>query len=64
LHEIRRYLPKWTASHHAGYITEEINKRKSEDDTKGLGLLKYAIIAGGIIVICAVFAYVILTATH
>ena len=64
LHEIRRYLPKWTASHHAGYITEEINKRKSEDDTKGLGLLKYAIIAGGIIVICAVFAYVILTAIH
>jgi hypothetical protein len=61
LHEIRKYLPKWTASHHSGYINAELEKRKVEDDDKGKTLLTYAIIAGGVILICAVLAYLILS---
>lgn len=62
LHEIRRYVPKWMASHHAGYINDELNKRKTEDDKQGIGMVKWALIAGGILLICAVLGYVIITA--
>jgi hypothetical protein len=59
-HEIRRYLPKWTAAHHAGYINQEVAKRENKDkdiDKRGF----YMMIAGGLIVValCAV-GYMIL----
>ena len=61
LHEIRRYRPKWTASNMAGYIIAELEKRKPEVDETGKALMTYALIAGGIILICAVLAYLILS---
>ena len=61
LHEIKRYLPKWTASHHAGYINDEINKRRLEDDKQGMGMMKYAIIAAGIVMLASVMGYILLT---
>lgn len=60
LHEIRRYLPKWTAAHFAGYINQEVAKRQTKDDNAGKTMMTYALIAGGIIIISAVFAYLIL----
>jgi hypothetical protein len=59
-HEIRRYLPKWTASHHAGYINQEVAKRENKDktdDKKGF----YLLILGGLIIValCAI-GYMIL----
>jgi len=61
LHEIRRYLPKWTASHHSGYITAELDKRKKEDDGKGSDLFKWALLAGAAILGSAVLGYIILS---
>jgi hypothetical protein len=59
-HEIRRYLPKWTAAHHAGYINQEVAKRENKDkdvDKKGF----YLMILGGLIIValCAI-GYMIL----
>lgn len=60
-HEIRRYLPKWTASHHSGYINAELEKRKPEEDQKkGYTIVAYAVAAGTIMIVCAAIAYVIL----
>jgi hypothetical protein len=60
LHEVRRYLPKWTAAHFAGYINQEVAKRQTKDENSGKTMMTYALIAGGIIIISAVFAYLIL----
>jgi len=60
LHEVRRYLPKWTAAHFAGYINQEVAKRQTKDENAGKQMMTYALIAGGIIIISAVFAYLIL----
>jgi hypothetical protein len=60
LHEVRRYLPKWTAAHFAGYINQEVLKRIKKPQDEGKEMMKYAIVAGGIIIIAAVFAYLIL----
>ena len=66
LHEIRKYLPKWTASHHSGYINAELEKRKGEEDpmNKYKGLMTVAVVIGGVIVVSSVFAYLILSAAH
>jgi hypothetical protein len=61
LHEIRRYLPKWTASHHSGYITAELDKRKKEDDGKGSDMFKWALLGGAVILGAAVLGYIILS---
>jgi hypothetical protein len=63
LHEVRRYLPKWTASHFAGYINQEVAKRIKKTGDEGKELMKYAIIAAGIILISGVFVYLILQMT-
>lgn len=60
--EIQRYLPKWAAAHHAGYINQEVAKRENKDkdvDKKGF----YLLIGGGIAVValCAI-GYMILKA--
>jgi hypothetical protein len=60
LHEVRRYLPKWTAAHFAGYINQEVLKRMKKTDNEGKQMITYAIIAGGIIIISSVFAFLIL----
>jgi hypothetical protein len=65
LHEIRKYLPKWTASHHSGYINAELEKRKGEDDnTKGMELFKWALAAGAVVLICCILGYIIITSAH
>jgi hypothetical protein len=58
--EIQRYLPKWAAAHHAGYINQEVAKRENKDkevDKKGF----YLMILGGLIIValCAI-GYMIL----
>lgn len=58
--EIQRYLPKWAAAHHAGYINQEVAKRENKDkdiDKKGF----YLLIFGGLMVValCAI-GYMIL----
>lgn len=63
LHEIRKYLPKWTASHHSGYINAELEKRKDgEDPMKYKGFVMIALLAGAIILGSSVLGYVILMA--
>ena len=64
LHEIKNYLPKWDAAHHAGYINQEVEKRLKADEKKGGEMIKYAIIAAGILLIGAVFSYLIITSAH
>lgn len=60
-HEIRKYLPKWTASNHAGYIAAELEKRKPEEDAnKGRTILIYAMAAATIIIVACAIGYVIL----
>lgn len=60
LHELKNYLPVWDAAHHAGYINQEVNNRRKDDDKGGADFIKFAIVAGGILLICAVFAYLII----
>lgn len=60
-HEVRRYLPKWNAAHHAGYINQEVAKRLEKEDKEGKTLLTFALIAGAIMVVCAALCYAILT---
>jgi hypothetical protein len=60
-HEIKRYLPKWAASHHAGYINQEVAKRENKDkdaDKKGLYM---AIGAGAIFIIVCALGYMLIT---
>jgi len=54
-------VPKWDAAHHAGYINQEVAKRRADDDKKGTELIRYAIVAGALLVLCAVFAYLLIT---
>ena len=61
LNEIKAYLPKWDAAHHAGYINQEVNNRRKDDEKKGTELIKYAIVAGAIMLICCVLGYIIIT---
>lgn len=61
LNEIKTYLPKWDAAHHAGYINQEVQSRMKNDENKGEQLIKMAIIAAGILLIGAVGAYLILS---
>ena len=61
LHEIKNYVPKWDAAHHAGYINQEVAKRRADDDKKGTELIRYAIVAGAVLVLCAVFTYLLIT---
>lgn len=64
LHEIKNYVPKWDAAHHAGYINQEVNNRRKEEEKKGTELIKYAIVAGAILLLCAIFSYLIITNAH
>lgn len=64
LHEVKNYLPKWDAAHHAGYINQEVANRKGDEEKKGETLVKYAIVAGAILLICAVFSYLLITNAH
>lgn len=65
LHEIRKYLPVWTASHHSGYIEAELNKRKTDDgDAQGAKLFKWALLAGVALIGAAVLSYMIIMAAH
>lgn len=64
LNEIKTYLPKWDAAHHAGYINQEVQARMVNADEKGSELLKYAITAAGIMLIGAVGAYLIISNAH
>jgi hypothetical protein len=61
LNEIKIYLPKWDAAHHAGYINQAVAERSKEDEKQGNTMVKYAIISGAILLICAVFSYLIIT---
>jgi|WetSurMetagenome_2_1015567.scaffolds.fasta_scaffold01641_10 hypothetical protein len=63
LHEVRRYLPKWTAAHFAGYINQEVAKRMKKKDDEGKELMKYAIIAAAAILIAGILVYLILQKT-
>jgi hypothetical protein len=60
LHEVRRYLPKWTAAHFAGYINQEVAKRMKKDENAGKDLMKWAIIAAGVILVAGILVYLIL----
>lgn len=60
LNEIKTYLPKWNAAHHAGYINQEVNNRIKKDDKAGSELIKFGLIAGAILLICSIFAYLII----
>jgi len=64
LHEIRQYLPKWDAAHHAGYVNQEVLNRMDTDEKKGSQLLQTAVVAAGILLIGAVGAYLILSSIH
>jgi len=61
LHEIKAYLPKWDAAHHAGYINQEVANRRKDEDKKGTELIKYAVVAGAVVVLCCVFGYILLS---
>ena len=61
LNEIKIYLPKWDAAHHAGYINQAVAERTKEEDKQGNTMVKYAIVSGAILLVCAVFAYLIIT---
>jgi Flp pilus assembly pilin Flp len=61
LNEIKIYLPKWDAAHHAGYINQAVAERSKDDEKQGNTMVKYAIISGAILLICAVFSYLIIT---
>jgi len=60
LHEVRKYLPKWTAAHFAGYINQEVAKRDKKKQDEGKQLMTYALIAGAIFLIACVIGYLIL----
>ena len=60
LHELKNYLPKWDAAHHAGYINQEVNNRRKDETKEGVEIVKYAVIAGAILLISAIFAYLII----
>jgi hypothetical protein len=64
LNEIKTYLPKWDAAHHAGYINREVEARMKNPEEKGAELLKYAITAAGIMLIGAIGAYLIISNAH
>lgn len=60
LHEIRKYLPVWTASAHSGYIQAELDKNKPDKDEEGSKRIMLYLLAGGVgIVICSIIAYMI-----
>jgi len=59
-HELKNYLPVWDAAHHAGYINQEVNNRRKDDEKSGTELMKWAIIAAGVMLISAVFTYLII----
>jgi hypothetical protein len=61
LNEVKNYLPKWDAAHHAGYINQEVNNRRNDDKKEGMELIKFAVIAAGILLIGAVGAYLIIS---
>jgi len=63
LHELKNYLPKWDAAHHAGYINQEVNNRRKDETKEGVEIVKYAVIAGAILLISAIFAYLIIQQT-
>ena len=60
MHEIRKYLPNWDASHHAGYINQKVSERDEQDEKDGKKLIMYAVIAAAIFGIAVIFAYVML----
>jgi hypothetical protein len=60
LHELKNYVPKWDAAHHAGYINQEVNNRRKDETKEGVEIVKYAVIAGAILLISAIFAYLII----
>lgn len=59
--EVKNYLPKWDAAHHAGYINQEVNKRKGDTDNKGMELIKYALVAAAIVGLVFVLGYIMIT---
>lgn len=61
LNTVRRYLPKWQAAHHSGYINQKVDERKEEDPEKNRKLMY--IFAGGCIAIFVVcgLGYLLLT---
>jgi hypothetical protein len=59
-HELKNYLPKWDAAHHAGYINQEVNNRRKDETKEGTEILKFAVIGGAVLMICAIFAYLII----
>jgi hypothetical protein len=61
LHELKNYLPVWDAAHHAGYINQEVNNRRKDDEKKGSELIKYAVVAGSIVLVCCVLGYIIIS---
>jgi hypothetical protein len=61
LHEIRRYLPKWTASHHSGYIESEVADRREGEEKAGQELLKYFIVGCFLVLLVIVGGYLLLS---
>jgi hypothetical protein len=60
MHEVRRYLPKWKASHFAGYINSEINKRMKDKAGDMQENFKWALLCAAVILVAAILAYIIL----
>jgi hypothetical protein len=61
MHEIKNYLPKWDAAHHAGYINQEVANRRKDEDKKGTELIKYAVVAAACVGIVFVLGYIMIT---
>jgi hypothetical protein len=60
--EIQRYLPKWAASHHAGYINQEVAKRENKNPEQNQKAMYFLMGAGIFFLACAAISYLILKA--
>lgn len=64
MNEVRRYLPKWSASHHSGFINAKVEERLGDKLKEVPDMMKYALIAAGAVILAGVLAYVMITAAH
>lgn len=63
--EQRRYLPRWSASHFAGFINREVERRleqlKATTDVEGAKrVMMYLMAGGGVFLVCCALGYLIL----
>jgi len=63
--EIQRYLPKWKASHMAGYLNEMVARRAKPEDVESAKKAAMWLAAGGIIFLtCCALGYILITSAH